>query len=113
MGELLNEFDDIIKKQDDVVYEVATNLLSTMRTPALRGGGSPVDTGNLRASWTKLEKIKDGYQFTNTATYADILASGRRKVNGRWYGSEQMPDGIAPIIEKHNSILQKRLKGIK
>ncbi len=113
MGDLLNEFDDIIKKQDNVVYEVATNLLSTMRTPAERGGGSPVDLGHFRSSWTKLKKIKDGYQFTNTATYADILATGRRKVNGKWYGSEQLPDGIAPIIEKHDVILQRNLKGIK
>ncbi len=113
MGDLLNEFDEIIEKQDNILFEVSTNLLSTMRISARRGGGSPVDTGHFRSSWTEVEKRQDGYQFTNTATYADVLAGGRREVNGKWYGSRQLPNGIKPIIQKHDEILTKKLKGIK
>ena len=60
---------------------------------------TPVDTGNLRSNFYK-EKNKDRIKIGNHAPYANnILIFGRRKINGKLMGSEQLPDGILPYIK--------------
>lgn len=106
MGDILKEFEAIERKKDDAILSVAIELRAELVK------STPVDTGNLRGSWTALTKTDDGYRFGNSAIYADIVLTGRRIVNGKTYGSEQLPEGIAPIIQKYNEILQQKLKAI-
>lgn len=103
---LLSEFEEIEKKKDDIVLSVAIELRAELVK------STPVDSGNLKASWTPIKKTNDGYIFSNTAIYATIIFDGRRTVRGKTYGSEQLPEGIAPLLEKYNGILQRKLKEI-
>ena len=104
---LLDEFDDIQKLHDKVLGETAINLYGELVE------ATPIDTGNLKASWKAPSKTKDGYKIENSAIYADIRLHKRVKVNGIMYGSLQFPDGISPIIHKADIQLQEDLKAIK
>lgn len=104
---LLKEFDEIIDKKDKVLLAVAIELRSALVK------ATPVDTSFLKSSWQPVRKTDDGYVISNTALYADIVLAGRRIVQGKTYGSNQLPEGIQPIIQKYNEILQEKLKEIK
>ena len=59
---------------------------------------TPVDTGHLKGNYT-VSKKGDGYVIANNAKYSNsIMILGRRHENGRWQGSEQLPDGILPDV---------------
>lgn len=104
---LLSEFEEIERKKDDIVLSVAIELYSELVK------STPVDSGNLKASWISPKKTNDGYIIQNTALYASIVLAGRRVVRGKTYGSLQMSEGVEPIIEKYNNMLQIKLKAIK
>ena len=104
---LLSEFEDIVKKKDLVLLAVATELRSALVK------ATPVDTGNLKASWSPLIKTDNGYRLSNTAIYADIRLEGYRIINGKQYGSLKFPEGFRPILAKYGEILQQKLKEIK
>lgn len=106
MGQVLDEFNDIIKKKDDILLSVAIELRSALVK------ASPVDTGNLKSSWNPIEKTDDGYKIENTAIYATIALSERVVINGKQYGSEQFPQGYTALVIQYNEILQKKLEQI-
>lgn len=103
---LLSEFEEIEQKKDDAIFVVAFELYSELVK------STPVDTSFLRQSWIAPIKKDDGYIIQNTAKYADIVLAGRRVVRGKTYGSNQLPEGIEPILEKYSNILQIKLKAI-
>lgn len=106
MGQVLDEFNDILKKKDDIILSIAIELRSALVK------ASPVDTGNLKASWSPIKKTDDGYKIENTATYATIALSERIVVQGKTYGSEQNPAGIDPIIMYYSELLQEKLNNL-
>jgi len=74
---------------------------------------TPVQTGNLRKSWQPINKISPfEYELANESNYADDIFKGRRMVGGRMIGSNQLPDGISPILIKYEDILENKLKEI-
>lgn len=99
---LSGELKLLVDKKDRIIAEMATNLLSELikRTP--------VDTGTLKASW-EMTKINDGWLLTNNMNYASFIFNGVRVVQGKKIGSNQLPDGVFPIIQRYNAELQKRL----
>ena len=44
---------------------------------------------------------------------ARIGFDGRRLVAGKWYGSEQLPAGLSPILAKYNIILERELDEVR
>ena len=109
---LLSEYKQIMNEHDRILEETVIELFEELRTPAERGGGTPVDTGFLRSSWEAPKKTNDGYVITNTANYASIVLSGIFFFDGKTVGSKQLPEGIDPILVKYNEILQRRLNEI-
>ncbi len=72
----------------------------------------PRDTGFSVGRWTLPEKIREAYIVTNNATYSPVLWRGRHSVNGKMYGSEQLPQGGVPILNSVLVRMRKELKGI-
>jgi len=93
-------------QSDLAVAVVASDLFSELIKV------SPVDVGTLKGAWS-LEKTKDGWRISNNMGYSSIIFDGRRKVGGQWYGSEQLPKGIDPILSKYNRVLENLLDRIK
>jgi len=107
MTNLVSEFD---KLQDDIDKTIRTVVAGLDTEFKLR---TPVDTSFLKNSWD-LERLgKLSWRISNNADYADYALLGRRIVNGKMVGSEQLPDGIQPIIIKYDDVLQKRLKDLR
>lgn len=106
MGQVLDEFNDILNKKDDIILSIAIELRSALVKL------TPVDTGNLKASWSPVKKTDDGYKIENTANYATIALSERIKVDGKLYGSEQNTAGVDPTILFYSELLQERLDKI-
>ena len=72
---------------------------------------NPVDTGEMKGSWTFLQTTPNGFHFGNTADHADIIALGRRRLGNRWYGSIQGfgNAGIAPVLLRTELEIARRL----
>jgi hypothetical protein len=103
------ELNSIYDEQMRVVGIVANDMLSELIhvTPvALVNGGS------LKGAWD-IQTITNGYRLSNNLEYADVIFDGRRLVAGKWYGSEQLPAGLDPILAKYNLILERELDGVR
>ena len=100
------ELNSIYDKQMRVVGIVANDLLSELIHV------SPVDTGTLKGSWD-IQRITNGYRLSSNLEYADVIFDGRRLVAGKWYGSEQLPAGLSPILAKYNIILEQELDKVR
>ncbi len=79
--------------------------------------GTPVDTRNLQLSWSVNRPVRYHWVIeTNDSSddYAGVIASGRRYVNGKWYGSTQGwgQHGLQHLLNKSELELQKRLNAI-
>ena len=74
---------------------------------------TPVDTGQLRTSWDMIKVNETHWTITNNMEYASIIFDGRRLVAGKMHGSNQLPDGIDPILAKYNQLLEERLNNIR
>lgn len=105
---LMDEFNVIIKKEEKVVASVTIDLYAELIKI------TPVDKGVLKASWVAPLKITNGWIITNTQnTYGEIILGGLRTINGKTYGSKQLPLGIDPTLMKTELELQRKLKAIK
>ncbi len=100
------ELDQIYKKQLRVTGQEVVNLFGEFIKK------SPVDTGSFRGAWDIKQNDDLSWVITNDVGYATILFDGRQLVAGKWYGSEQWPDGGQIMIEKFNRTLQSRLDRI-
>jgi len=72
----------------------------------------PKDTGFSKDMWMPPIKIEDGYEVYNPVSYSPILWYGRHDIGGRSYGSEQMPNGGAPILDATLDIMLSRIKAL-
>lgn len=110
--DLKKEFKAIQKKRDVVVKTGAVSLFGDLQV------NSPVDTGELRDSWQPPERLGLlNWRISNIAPHAYVIDGGRRQaiVKGtmKWIGSEQLPKGFQPIIDKFEPKLQRELDKIK
>lgn len=107
------ELDSIVAKYEETTKIGAIELHNTLVK------ATPVDTGNLRASWKLPEKIgKYKWEIVNTAEYASDINQGRRQIvtnkgNYKWVGSEQLPEGYEQHIKDFDKSFQKLLDRIK
>ena len=106
MTNIVQAMDQLQIKINQTVNEVAVDLYNELVRV------TPVDTGQLRTSWT-FEKTALGYLLSNNMQYASIIFEGRRIVAGKTYGSKQLPAGLDPILMKYNIILTNKLNKIK
>lgn len=98
----------ILAQRDNAVEEASLDMYSSVVK------ASPVDSGELRDGWELPKKIADGYIVSNIAPHAYVIDGGRRLyADGVVRGSEQLPDGYAPIIKEVEERLNKRIKEIK
>ncbi len=74
---------------------------------------SPRDTGHFSRSWSMMPTGKMSWRITNSADYADILARGRRFVNGRYEGSLQWQHGLNPMLQKTNNNIERRSNAVR
>lgn len=103
----LEELRLLRKKQNNVLAENVTMFHAELQSVA------PVDTGAFREAWTA-EKVKQGvFTISDNMDYADVLARGRRQVMGKWYGSEQWPDGLDPMLQFYKNKITKDLSEAK
>ena len=104
---LLSEYENILTQQEQIMGQIANALHGELVKV------TPVDTGFLKQSWTPVERVKNGYIFSNTALYADVALHERTIVRGKMYGSEKFPQGVDPTIKYYDKLLEQELKGIK
>lgn len=93
MSTLVKEFKVAVESDSKRVAKRVTKFYTDLVSEA------PVDTGAFRDAWTIEPLHKMSYVVYNNMNYASILWRGRRKVNGRWYGSEQWKDGGDPLLD--------------
>lgn len=106
MGLLTKELNDIYEKQQRVLADVVADLFAELQRR------TPVDTGELKIAW-ELTRTNDGWLISNNMEYASIIFDGRKlDDSGVMRGSEQLPDGIIPILDKYNRILEIKLRKI-
>ena len=103
-----NEFNAILSARDKLATSSALNLHSDLVE------ASPVDEGELRASWQLPKKTGlRSWIISNTAPHAIPIDGGRREVivNGtsRMIGSDQLKDGFDPIVRITEKQIQKDL----
>lgn len=101
------ELDDIREQLIRIAETTSIELLSKLQA------GSPRKTGNFLRGWRFSTSIdnKGSFHIFNDVSYGWILWRGRRKVNGRWYGSKQ-GWGLAggqKVVDEVAEELQKRL----
>jgi len=112
MKTISQELNQIYTKQMQVLDKVVSSLFSELQKR------TPVDKGSLKGAWDKQE-TDSGWTISNNMTYASVIFDGRKFVyspsfpNGRWEGSEKLPEGIDPIIARFNIILQNELKKVR
>ena len=73
---------------------------------------SPKDTGQFQKSWDK-DRGYWTWTITNSMEYGENLALGRRKVNGKYYGSLQWENGIAPYLQTAEENIEEKLDKIR
>lgn len=100
------ELDTVLGKRDDAVLAGALELHFAIIA------GTPVDTSWLKQSWVFSSEGNIHATETNVE-YGPVIDGGRRQVDGKWQGSEQLPDGYKPIIEREHEAIQKALEAIK
>ena len=67
---------------------------------------TPVDTGAMKSMWAYDPTVKWQWRLTNTVEsekgfhYGGLIGQGRRTVNGKTYGSLQLPHGYLPYIQE-------------
>lgn len=99
-NDIKKEFDKLRRDLENNFKNEVENLVEIIKV------ATPVDTGFLRDSFQDLENISSkkriAFRLVNTAPYStQILLIGRE--GGR--GSEQLPNGIFPIVyEWRNSL---------
>lgn len=111
--DLKAEYKEIERKFDHSVRSGVFELKSRVIE------ASPVDTGDLKRSFTPPRKIAK-YSWIATSSnliYAPIIGRGRRQVfvNGalKFVGSNKLPYGYEPIVREVSQIIQKDLDGIR
>ena len=74
---------------------------------------SPVDTGHFKSSWSIARNGKWSWSIRNRASYANVLSIGRVFDGGQMRGSLQMPNGIAPLLQKTSKNIEARSKKVR
>ena len=106
MGLLKDELTAIVTKSDIVVAKVAADMFAELIQI------TPVDTGQLKIAWD-LSKTPNGWLLSNNLGYSSIIFEGRVVgSDGVVRGSEQLPNGLAPILDKYNRVLEIELRRI-
>lgn len=108
-SDLEKEIAELARKRNLVLKQTAVKLFGDLRE------GSPVDSGELRTSWQPPIEISTmTFMIANIAPHALIIDGGRRQVpfNGgvKWIGSEQLPNGFKPIVDRAEQTLNRELK---
>lgn len=93
----------LYKRQIQTVAEEVANLFARFLK------NSPVDTGAFRTAWDFEQIGPTSWKITNDMEYAEILWDGRRFVAGKWFGSEQWPEGGEAMLQRFNKIVERRL----
>lgn len=123
------DFEEFAKHIVDIVggiEAVNEDVAKTIRSLVM--GRTPVDTGDLKRSWSQLQKNDGGFSFSNEMPYANILEEGweNRKVGprtvrqGNRIYSRQAPGGMAgPVMDDESlisriaeKVIQELAKGI-
>lgn len=101
------EFDQVLDERNRIAKTMAVELHRAIIME------TPVDTGDLKKSWTFSVVRPTRFRSETNVEYAPEIDAGRRQVAGRWYGSAQLPKGYEPLIRTHLGILHRRLGAIK
>ena len=101
------EVDALLKKRDNVAKAFSLELHNAVVE------ATPVDTGDLKKAWHWSQEAVGHYQSSNNMEHATVIDGGRRDVNGVMKGSEQLPDGFQPLVDKEEDTLQTMLKAIR
>jgi len=105
MASLLNEYNNLISDVDKIVARVVADLFAELQRK------TPVDTGALRQAWEVTQK-GDTWTISNNLVYASVIFDGRQIVNGKAQGSLQLIEGIVPILDKYNRVLEIELRKV-
>lgn len=130
--DIKKEFAQILKKRDNVVKTGAVSLFGDLVENSPVGENVPsrpwirnpnkmtksYQGGELRDSWQPPERLGLlNWRISNIAPHAYVIDGGRRQaiVKGtmKWIGSEQLPKGFQPIVDKFEPKLQRELDKIK
>ena len=106
------EIDQVIADESLTLYD---GLVAT--APVYQYNG-PIKSkqrqgGHFKRSYNLSRLTAKHWRISNNASYADVLARGRRYVGDRYYGSLQWRAGLAPMLMKTDANLTRRFKTIK
>ena len=103
-------FDELTEDMHEIVDDEVVALQNALYVV----GEDVRDSGNFKKSFAPLDRVgKWHWRIVNDALYSDILARGRRVVNGRAYGSLKWYHGISPMIKKTEKNIEKRVKNVR
>lgn len=99
--------DAIERDLTNIVKSETSDLYSDLKTT------SPRDTGFFVGAWSMYPTGKMSWKISNSANYADVLARGRRFVNGRYEGSLQWQHGLEPMLQKTSNNIERRSNAVR
>lgn len=109
-------FSSDMDKEIAIKYKDIDNILASAAFELKKAleESSPVDSGELSKSWQEPEKESDMvYTVKNIAPHGIIIDGGRRLVGNKMQGSEQLPFGYTPIVQKVESKINRKLRSMQ
>ncbi len=112
MGIISTELSRVTKKVEKAIEDWATETYNDIRND------TPEDTGNLQASWKFRRPSRLNYvMFTDPSSisYADVIANGRRTINGKTYGSTQGwgLHGLWNYLDIKEKELERKIRNVR
>ena len=104
-----SDIDLVFKELNQQVYDIIEDEVIQLHNDLIDVGERIRQTGNFKNSFSQITKHSNWqWEISNEAPYASILARGRLKVGGRWYGSVGWAKGLTPMLRKaERNIKQK------
>lgn len=121
MSDVERELAEIKRKTNALVEKTAVDLYSNLVEASPVGvypAGSGRSGGELKRSWQPPVEVSNmTFVIRNIAPHAIIIDGGRRQIpiaNGalKWVGSEMLPKGFKPIVQKAGKKLNQELKNL-
>ena len=109
-----NTFYVVLNEAKKEAFEIIEDEIVSFHNNLIDAGQAVWNTGNFKNSFSPIMRITPTkWRIENDASYASILARGRRLVNGKWYGSVKWAGGVMPMIEKLKINVERKTNAIR
>ena len=112
---ITSDIDLVFKELNDEVYDIIKEEVVNLHNDLIDVGEAVRDTGNFKNSFAPIQNssrwtwsIDNDAHSEEGYYYASLLARGRLKVGGKWYGSKAWSKGLTPMLRKTNRTIEER-----